>query len=267
MTTARHGPEREVDATVESADVAVESAPAKDWVRWIAELARHQQERLAQFGGAVIAGCVAAIVVLYAFAWLAYEVLQRQTAAMDTNSLQLLQRFSSTQMTRAAEVISLFGSELVWLVGLVLLALLAWQRRWGAVVTLALVAGGAQLLNDILKELFHRTRPEPLHGFIPAQQFSFPSGHAMVSVAFYLYIAYLTWRLVHGWWWRTILISGLTLLVVLIGLARVYLEAHYLSDVLAGYLAGFLWTDAVILGGRALGARTRRRVRPRTVDG
>ena len=255
------------DATRRQADAAVESAPAKDWARWTAELARHQQKRLAEFGGAVAAGCIAAIVVLYAFAWLAYEVLQQQTAALDTKSLQLLQRFGSAQMTRAAEFISLFGSELVWVVGLVLLGVLAWQRRWGAVVTLALVAGGAQLLNDILKELFHRARPEPLHGFIPAQQFSFPSGHAMVSVAFYLYLAYLTWRLVHGRWWRAMLIAGLTLLVVLIGLARVYLQAHYLSDVLAGYLAGFLWTDAVILGGRALGARTRRRVRPRTVDG
>jgi undecaprenyl-diphosphatase len=260
MTSTRERTERDVD-------VAVEAAPAKDWAHWTAELARHQQERLARFGGAVVAGCVAAVVVLYAFAWLAYEVLQQQTAALDTSSLQQLQRFDSARMSRAADIVSLFGSELVWVVGLVLLGVLAWQRRWGAVVTLALVAGGAQLLNDVLKELFHRTRPEPLHGFIPAQQFSFPSGHAMVSMAFYLYIAYLAWRLVHGWWWRGLLVVGLILLVVLIGLARVYLQAHYLSDVLAGYLAGFLWTDAVILGGRALGARTRRRPRPRTVDG
>jgi undecaprenyl-diphosphatase len=260
MTTTRDATERDVD-------VAVESAPAKDWAHWASELARHQQERLAEFGGAVVAGCVAAVVVLYAFAWLAYEVLQQQTAALDTWSLQLLQRVGPAQLTRAAEAISWFGSELVWVVGLVLLGVLAWQRRWGAAVTLALVAGGAQLLNDVLKEVFHRARPESVQAIINAQQFSFPSGHAMVSMAFYLYIAYLTWRLVHGWRWRGLLIVGLILLVLLIGLARVYLQAHYLSDVLAGYLAGFLWTDAVILGGRALGARTRRRPRPRTVDG
>jgi undecaprenyl-diphosphatase len=104
-----------------------------------------------------------------------------------------------------------------------------------------------------LKVLFHRPRPTPVGGFIDAQQYSFPSGHAMVSAAFYFFIAYLAWRLMKGRW-RIVLVVGLVLLVLLIGLSRLYLQAHYLSDVIAGYLAGFLWTDAVILGARALSA-------------
>jgi undecaprenyl-diphosphatase len=108
-----------------------------------------------------------------------------------------------------------------------------------------------------LKALFQRGRPEPLAGFIAAQQFSFPSGHAMVAAAFYSYLAYLSWGLVHSWW-RAVLVAGLIALVLLIGLARLYLEVHYLSDVIAGYLAGWLWTDAVILGGRVLTLRSQR---------
>jgi len=176
-------------------DVAVESASEKEWARWVTELARHPQEQLAQFGGAVIAGVVAAIVVLYAFTSLADAVLEQETAALDTRTLELAQQFRSPELTRAAEIISLFGSELVWVIGLVLLGVLAWQRRWGAAVTLVLVAGGAQLLNDILKELFHRTRPEALQAFIPAQQYSFPSGHAMMAGRFTS-----TWGISPGGW-------------------------------------------------------------------
>jgi membrane-associated phospholipid phosphatase len=122
------------------------------------------------------------------------------------------------------------------------------------------VAGGAQILNDILKDAFHRARPTPIAGFIDAQQYSFPSGHAMVSAAFYLYVAYLTLHLVHAHW-RVLLAAGLVILVLLIGLSRLYLQAHYLSDVIAGYLAGVLWTHSVILGSRVLAQRRYYRLR------
>jgi membrane-associated phospholipid phosphatase len=98
---------------------------------------------------------------------------------------------------------------------------------------------------------------------IAAQQFSFPSGHAMVAAAFYLYLASLTRHLIRGWW-RAILITAAVLLVLLIGLARIYLGAHYATDVMAGYLAGLLWTDAVIVGSRVVRPRARRRHDART---
>ncbi len=117
-----------------------------------------------------------------------------------------------------------------------------------------LVTGGAQLLNDVLKGEFHRVRPAPVLGMIPVQAFSFPSGHAMVSAAFYGFLAYLSWRVLRGWW-RTASTLALLALVLAIGLSRLYLGVHYLTDVLAGYLAGFVWADTVILGSRLLARR------------
>src|SRR5207253_5489188 len=105
------------------------------------------------------------------------------------------------------------------------------------------------------KTTFHRARPVQVVGIIAAQQYSFPSGHAMVSAAFYFYLAYLCWRLVRGAW-RFVLIGGLVLLAVSIGASRIYLEAHYLSDVIAGYIAGFVWADTVIIGGQLLATRS-----------
>jgi undecaprenyl-diphosphatase len=78
----------------------------------------------------------------------------------------------------------------------------------------------------------------------------------MVAAAFYAFVAYLGWRLLKGWV-RVVVCLALSSLVLLIGLSRIYLEAHYVTDIVAGYTAGFLWTEAVILGGRLLGRRNR----------
>jgi membrane-associated phospholipid phosphatase len=208
---------------------------------------------LAAFAGI---GFIGGIVALYAFAWLANAVLGQATQQLDDATLAGLRQFSSPALDVVARIVSLLGSEAVLVAGVVLLGALGWQQRWGAAILLVMVTGGAQLLNDVLKELFHRTRPAPVGGFIEAQQFSFPSGHAMVSAAFYFVLAYLVWRLVRGWR-RAMLVGGLIALVLLIGLARLYLGVHYLSDVIAGYIVGFLWTDAVIIGSHLLTVRRR----------
>lgn len=240
-------------------DPTVDAPSPSGWRNWLAELGHYEQTRVAEYGAILVAGFAAAAVLLYAFAWLATEVLDQETAAIDMGTLQFLQQFTSPQLTLLANAISLMGSQVVLALGVALLAVFFWQRRWGAAVNLIVVTAGAQVLNDVLKSAFHRTRPTPVGGLIESQQYSFPSGHAMVSAAFYLFLAYLVWRLAEGRWRRTLLVVGLVVLVLLIGLARLYLEAHYLSDVIAGYCAGLLWTDATIIGGRVLAVRTRRR--------
>jgi undecaprenyl-diphosphatase len=227
------------------------------WREWAKEV-EDQPRKVAQFGLALVLGFVGGVLALAAFAWLAEEVLARQTQQLDDATLFFLRQSSSPTLDRLALGVSMLGSEVVMLAGAGLLVVFACQRRWGAAAGLLLATGGAQLLNNVLKDLFHRTRPAPmLGGLIQAQQFSFPSGHAMVSAAFYFFLAYLAWRLVVRPVWRVVLVSGLVLLVLLIGLARLYLAAHFVSDVIAGYFAGLLWTDAVILGGRVLSMRKR----------
>jgi undecaprenyl-diphosphatase len=245
-------------STSPRADPRVASAPDQAWEGW-AEDVQARPQQVAEFGLALVLGFVGGVVALLAFAWVAEEVLGRQTQQLDDATLAYLRQFSSPTLDVLALGVSMLGSEVVALVGVVLLAVFAWQRRWGAACGLLLVVAGAQVLNDVLKDFFHRTRPAPLAtGIIQAQQFSFPSGHAMVSAAFYVFLAYLAWRLVVQPWWRAVLVSGLVLVVLLIGLARLYLAAHFLSDVVAGYFVGFLWTDAVILGGRFLQVRRHR---------
>lgn len=88
----------------------------------------------------------------------------------------------------------------------------------------------------LLKELFARPRPEGEH-LTYAAGYSFPSGHAMISIAFYGFLAYLALRLLPGRTGKALAVI-LGVLVFLIGISRIYLNVHYFSDVLAGFLMG-----------------------------
>ena len=238
-----------------SADPTVAKASPSHWRAWLAGLMRHGKERLAALGLTLAFGLGAAVLSLYAFAVVAEGVLQQQTMQLDNRVLVTLRQIHSPGLDDVAWFASALGSEALWVLVPLLLLVLGWQRRWGAAVGLLLTVVGAQLLNDVLKDWFHRTRPAPVDVvLIPSQAFSFPSGHAMVSAAFYLFVGYLAWRILAGRW-RFVSAALLVLLAFLIGLSRLYLGVHYLTDVIAGYVAGIAWTDAVIIGGWLLAHR------------
>jgi membrane-associated phospholipid phosphatase len=229
------------------------ASPAR-WRAWLRDLVLYGKKQLAALGLALTLGFAGALLALYLFALLADDVMEQETEQLDTMVLLALRQLQSPTLDLAARVISAFGAEILAVLLVVLLGVFAWQRRWGAAAGLLVTVVGAQLLNNVLKDWFHRTRPAPVEGFIPAQAFSFPSGHAMVAVAFYILLGYIAWRLLRGWK-RAVCVGGLAVLVLLIGLSRLYLGVHYLTDVLAGYAAGFAWADAVIIGGRLIARR------------
>jgi undecaprenyl-diphosphatase len=150
--------------------------------------------------------------------------------------------------------VSLMGAQILGVVIASVLAVFVVRRRWSDAVSLLLVVSGAQLLNTLLKATFQRERPMPYLEILPAQQFSFPSGHTMLATAVYLYLAYLAWQRLHGFA-RYGVAACAALLILLVGVSRLYLEVHYASDVIAGFVAGLVWTDTVIIGSRFLKSR------------
>jgi len=117
-------------------------------------------------------------------------------------------------------------------------------RRYGRrreALAMLLALGLAELLNWICKISFHRERPQLWETLIHPQDYSFPSGHAMVSMAVYGALAYLAWGRVRTPRGRAELVVGTAALVALICFSRLYLGVHYLSDVLAGAAGGAFW--------------------------
>ena len=236
-------------------DELVEPHSERAWRRWLYELGREDPERVLGFGLVVGLGFVLGVVAMYLFVRLADEVLQQNTIALDVAASALILQLKSAPMDVLMSGLSTIGNELIWVLAPLSVLLFAWQRRWGAAMLLLMVVVGAQLLNNVLKASFVRARPVALPGGIfDAQQYSFPSGHAMMAAAFYTFLAFLLWRQVRGVW-RWVVLGGLIVLLVLVGVSRIYLEAHYLTDVLAGVAAGILWTDIVIVGSRLLTTR------------
>ena len=99
--------------------------------------------------------------------------------------------------------------------------------------TIFLVVGGGETVLVLLKLFFHRPRPD--QQLVTAHGYSFPSGHAFSAVIVYGFLIYVTWKLIKAETLRFIIFSVSILLIILVGISRVYLNVHWLTDVLGGY--------------------------------
>ncbi|HEX7887721.1 MAG TPA: phosphatase PAP2 family protein [Ramlibacter sp.] len=114
---------------------------------------------------------------------------------------------------------------------------LAWRRQWRDLRLLAVVPAG-MLLNVALKHLFARPRPVLAEPLVQITTFSFPSGHAVASTVFYGMLCALVFVHARSRWWRGAAVCAAIAMVLLVTSSRVYLGAHYLSDVVAGAAEG-----------------------------
>lgn len=118
-------------------------------------------------------------------------------------------------------------------------------RRWPQLVTLLTVVSGGTLLNLILKSMFSRQRPDFIDTLYHETSYSFPSGNAMTAVFAYGIIAYLIASFVKNKW-LVVLIGAAVLLVLVIGLSRIFLGGHFLTDVLGELTGGSAWLFSCI---------------------
>jgi len=105
---------------------------------------------------------------------------------------------------------------------------------------------GAGIWNWVLKHAFERARPEHLHGFVQAQGWSFPSGHASAAMAVYGVGCYLLLCRVAPAW-RLACLCGAVALIALIGASRILLQVHFFSDVAAGFAVSGAWLLVCLL--------------------
>lgn len=144
--------------------------------------------------------------------------------------------------TAAARTLTNLGGPWLDIVFALALALLLAARRRRDAIFVLLAGGGAILLTNTIK--FILERPRPHGGLVATASYSWPSGHAASSIAFYGAIAVLAARDLPALP-RVVIWLGLGLLTGFIGATRLYLGVHYPSDVVAGWAVGGLWLVAV----------------------
>lgn len=161
-------------------------------------------------------------------------------ASFDTQITKFIEPIRTPFLTKIFTIITYLGEWPIILgAAIIISAVLVLKRKKIQDAVFIFITLGGLGTAFILKELIHRARP--LNGLISETSFSFPSAHAVVSVVFYGFVIYLLWQNIKNAKVRALKIFIGAALVAAIGFSRLYLGAHYFSDVLAGYLIGIIW--------------------------
>ncbi|WP_292066311.1 phosphatase PAP2 family protein [Brevundimonas sp. UBA7664] len=158
----------------------------------------------------------------------------------------------------AADLTSLGGISVLALFGTIALVFLIIQRKHLSALLLAAGVGGGVALSEGLKALFGRERPPQDFQAVDTLNASFPSGHALLAAVFYLTLGVMLTQAFPRRHLKAFVLGAAILIAVLIGLTRVYLGAHWASDVLAGWSVGAAW--AMVLWLVAYAVRRRQAV-------
>ena len=179
---------------------------------------------------------------IYAFVIMTRRVFYLRNEEMDHKVFDAVRPYINDTNTGIMNFITFFGKhEFLIPANLLLIAYYAFvkKHRWYS-IKIPAIAISSLLMMFGLKRLFARTRPSD-QLLQAAENFSFPSGHALMAVTFYGLIAYIVWHSVKNPKLKWTLIVLLILWIILVGVSRIYLRRHYYSDVMAGFAMGFLW--------------------------
>ncbi len=169
----------------------------------------------------------------------------------DRQILLLIAHWRNPGLTWLMKLLTDFGgTKSLILITVLLTVILVWRHYRQEAVILVTAMLSSVVINQTLKHLINRVRPDVVTHLIVATSPSFPSGHAMNNTIFYFIITYLSW-----WIWRK---KPLTLFVALVGLvlvmlisfSRLYLGVHYPTDIIAGWILGLAVGESVIFFAR-----------------
>ena len=173
-------------------------------------------------------------ICLIGFLALAEDVFNKEIMNGDIIGYKFISTFLISDFaTPIAKFITNFGGAIFIAVVAIFLAIIIKNKKIviSILANLVIITG----LNQLLKRILQRARPTE-YRIIQETGYSFPSGHSMISMAFYGYLIYLIYKHVKNKYIKWISISLLSILICLIGISRIYLGVHYTSDVLGGFL-------------------------------
>lgn len=172
-------------------------------------------------------------ICLIGFFALAEDVFNKEIMNGDIVGYKLVSTFLISDFaTPIAKFITNFGGAIILIILAPMLFIFIKNKKIGISVILNLVI--ITVLNQLLKRIVQRPRPTEFR-IVEESGYSFPSGHSMVSMAFYGYLIYLIYKHVKNKYLKWISVILLSILICSIGISRIYLGVHYTSDVLGGF--------------------------------
>lgn len=196
-----------------------------------------------------IVGLVVFAAMTLILAEISEDIINREPITVtDAELSSWLHSHATPSLTRANFVVTYFGSTALVTCIAIAFGLYFIRRRqfyWLAALIAAVAGGG--LLNKILKYVFHRPRPLFPNPLLKLSSYSFPSGHTMMATVLYGSLAAYLLSRTTSWSKRVLIILATVCLIAVVGSSRMYLGAHYLSDVLAALAEGLAWLSLCLL--------------------
>jgi undecaprenyl-diphosphatase len=164
------------------------------------------------------------------------------TRVLDDSITSWFHAQATALQTKAWRVVTFFGSVIfVSSAAGLAAAILAVRRFPYRLLLLTLAVGGGAGLNVVLKHLFHRQRPVLENPLETLSSYGFPSGHTMGSTLLYGALALIVAHSIRAWPRRVLIGTTAAVVVALIGISRIYLGAHYFTDVIGAIAVGLAW--------------------------
>ena len=178
-------------------------------------------------------------ICLIGFLALAEDVFHQEIMNGDIVGYDIVSKlFKFNVSTPIAKFITNFGGAIFVISLTTILFFVIKDKKIG--ISIIANLGIVTILNQIIKFIMQRPRPTEFR-IIEETGYSFPSGHSMVSLAFYGYLVYLIYKYINNKHLKRTLIIILSVLICVIGVSRIYLGVHYTSDVLGGFLISFAY--------------------------
>ncbi len=193
---------------------------------------------------------LAFVAILFAM-WIFVEVVdaaltETELYRLDRQIQVLMSSILSPEVVERLVFITDLGGTKGTVIGVLLVGIpLLLTRRWWSLFGLLFTTAGGGLVLWGLKLFFQRARPT--ESFIEVGGYAFPSGHAFAAMAFFGYLIYLAFRHFRHEITRIAVMLFSMIMILLIGSSRVFLNVHWLTDVVGGYVAGFIWLVTSIL--------------------
>lgn len=205
---------------------------------------RDNSENL-RFALSIFGAGIVVVTVLIIFIGFTSRLQRGELNSFDAEISNWLHSKRTPSLTGLVRIITDFGDVIAYTIIIPIIALLQYRinKNWQHSIESMIILISCFLLNLALKFYFGRARPDvSLHLVeLSDQSFSYPSGHTMTATAFYGFIIYLALHYFRTPWMKIISIVILTVTILSIGASRIYLGAHYPTDVLAGFLVGTVW--------------------------
>ena len=168
-----------------------------------------------------------------------YKVQNNQSLIIDNIAYNILvENLRNPTLTIFMKLVtSLINASVVIFISIILLIVIKPQK---IAVTVPINLSIITILNQLLKLIFKRPRPSG-YRLLEIGGYSFPSGHAMVSMAFYGFLAYLSYCYIENKYLKYLFMILNIFIIISIGISRIYLGVHYCSDIVVGYSVSLIY--------------------------